>query len=274
MDRAIIFGTFEFLGFHFCSSLLERGYEVEGIHFDHSGDTQLLNNMRMEIGRNANFKEVNDQSRLSLVDISEETLIIIDYYDFYVKNKLKSLEENNIFVEFLNNNTINIKETNSKMVLLLPAQFVSSTTRMASTDILQNENYSHLFYLPTIYGPWQSETFIFQQTLIKNFLAERKLCLSEREWVHDALYVDDVVDSILTIAEKESTVSYLLKSEMNDHWQKCADYLSIPLAELDYYERNNSQEHSKVHVKMIKNHLQFTEAIDKQKRHTMLLFQG
>lgn len=274
MDRAIIFGTFEFLGFHFCTTLLERGYEVEGVHIAHVEDDRFLNDMRMEIGRNANFNEVHPRRRLSLADIREQTLIIIDFYDFYMRNKLELLKKNESLLELISQNTKILKETDSKIVFLLPAQFMSSAISMGNTNIFQNEINSHHMYLPTIYGPWQSEIFLFQQFLLKNFLPDRMPILSDREWVDDALYVDDVVDSILMVVEKESTATYLLKSEMKDHWQKCADYLSIPLAELDYYDRRETQKLNKVNVKMIKNSLQFSEAIDKQKRHTMLLFQG
>lgn len=57
MDRAVILGTFEFIGFSLCKNLLDQGCEIDGIHFDKEQDDALIHEKRLTIGRNANFNE-------------------------------------------------------------------------------------------------------------------------------------------------------------------------------------------------------------------------
>lgn len=58
MDKVLVLGTLEELGFEMTTSLLEEGYEVCGIHLQ-LGEEKIYNERRLKIGRNANFEEIN-----------------------------------------------------------------------------------------------------------------------------------------------------------------------------------------------------------------------
>lgn len=121
MDRAVIIGIYESLGFHFCTSLLEEGYEVTGIHYRNM-DEELVEQKRMEIGRNANFQEVLQKEWLPFAEIQEQTLIIIDFDFFYLRNSSYSLELSKYLQQFFVQNEKKIRDTQSKVVCLFPIE--------------------------------------------------------------------------------------------------------------------------------------------------------
>ncbi|WP_313800647.1 hypothetical protein [Cytobacillus sp.] len=121
MDRAVIIGIYESLGFHFCTSLLEEGYEVTGIHYSDM-DEELVEQKRMEIGRNANFQEVLQKEWLPSAEIQEQTLIIIDFDFFYLRHSSQAIEISKYLQQFYVQNEKKIRDTQSKVVCLLPIE--------------------------------------------------------------------------------------------------------------------------------------------------------
>ncbi|MBU8877454.1 hypothetical protein BGM26_00440 [Bacillus sp. FJAT-29790] len=271
MERAVIIGAFEFLGFHFCTSLLEQGYEVEGVHFDNPEGDPFLIDKRMAVGRNANFNEKEYQTWLPFAEIDQQTLIIIDFYDFYVQDNRNFFAESDFLEHFFGENAIQIKETDSRIVFLLPIQWHSSTSEPIHRYLMNDQISSQCFYLPTVYGPWQPSAFVFQQFLLKSMHGEKQISLNDREWIYDVLYIDEVVEAILMLAETKSAASCILKSDITDYWQKCASQLSIPLEAINKYERNRPPEPRTINVKTLKSHIDFSEGIGKQRRHLELL---
>src|SRR3954447_19141238 len=59
MDKAIIFGIYDFVSFHMGRTLLNKGLEVIGVHIEENSETSSFEEKRMEIGRNANFREIS-----------------------------------------------------------------------------------------------------------------------------------------------------------------------------------------------------------------------
>lgn len=121
MDRAVIIGIYESLGFHFCTSLLEEGYEVTGIQYRNM-DEELVEQKRMEIGRNANFQEVLLKDWLPSAEIQEQTLIIIDFDFFYLRQSSQAIEISKYLQQFFVQNEKKIRDTQSKVVCLLPIE--------------------------------------------------------------------------------------------------------------------------------------------------------
>ncbi|QED47224.1 Rossmann-fold NAD(P)-binding domain-containing protein [Cytobacillus dafuensis] len=272
MDSAVIIGSFEFLGFHFCHALLERGYEVKGVHLDNDVDNAILIEKRLEIGRNANFKEESFSDWLISDSISEQTLVLIDFYDYFINHHTDFFEKLHLLDAYLINNKKNIKETNSRVVSLLPIQWHHQKNDKID-HILQKASISHCIYLPSIYGPWQSSAFLFQQYLLKSMSPETRISINDREWFHDLLYIEDIVDPILMLAEKKSASS-ILKSEDPNHWRKCADYLSIPVEEDKLNHLQGTLNTTHINIIIVKSHLLFSEGIENQKRHLKLLQEG
>ncbi|WNS76853.1 hypothetical protein RRV45_07655 [Bacillus sp. DTU_2020_1000418_1_SI_GHA_SEK_038] len=270
MDRAIIIGTFKFLGFHFCRSLLEQGFEVIGIRFDHDEKDSYINDKRMEIERNANFYEESLSNWLSKGEINDQTFLIFDHYDILETNQKECFDGDHSIEEYIIKNKM--VKNDSRMISLFSIQ---SFLQMNETEkrILQRMNNLRVF-LPTIYGPWQPSPFLFQQYLLKTIDPDHQISLNEQEWIHDTLYIDDIVDPILNLAKSSLGESYILKSDITNHWKKCADYLSIPANVIEKNLCKNPADTWELNTKLVKSKTLFSKGIDTQKRHLKLLHEG
>lgn len=223
MDKAIIIGTYEFLGFHICQQILNDGIEVEGIHVDLKTDDLFVAEKRLEIGRNANFAETNyDEWKIDPKQV-DETIVVVDFYDFFIR----SVEKQLLSDMKLQNKLLNIS---GKVIFLLPIQIVGNKQfkglHSRCEEIIdwmkKHEIDFQAFYLPTIYGPWQPVNFIYQQS----FLKEKHECvLSDREYSFDAIYVDSAVQSILQFS-KEDHQEILLKSN-EESWSEGLQLLDL-----------------------------------------------
>lgn len=221
MDKAIIVGTYEFLGFHLCKKLLEDGYEVIGIHCPFREEELYKEEKNLEIGRNGNFFErgMDDWE----TNIDEPSILFIDYYDFFMRRV-----EGEFHKIFHEKNLSNYKQ----MMILLP-----QTLLMNDSFIVERKNIESSLervdckkiYLPTIFGPWQGEMFSFQQRLKDK---NRPIIVDEREWQGDAIDVEDAVKTIVSLFQSSQS-EILLSSEEGDGWTKCAKLLSLPYKEIE-----------------------------------------
>ncbi|MEH7346832.1 hypothetical protein V7122_23665 [Bacillus sp. JJ1532] len=273
MDRAVIIGAFQFLGFHFCQSLLDQGFEVLGVRSENREKDAYLIEKRMEIGRNANFKEIIMSDLVSQVEIHAQTLILIDYYSFSATEQKVLFNKDNILERFLKNNKQKMAETDTRIISLFPIQWLHQKDKNIQR-ILENEIISHRIYLPTIYGPWQPNSFLFQQSLEKSLDPDRELSIHECEWIHDTLYIADILDPILKLAETKSADACTLKSDIPHYWKKCVDFLSIPAEVLEMITINYPSERNEIKVKIVKNCTPYSEGIENQKRHLKLIDEG
>lgn len=271
MDRAIIIGTFEFIGFSLCKHLLDQGCEIDGIHIIKGEEDPYLADKRLEIGRNANFSEKEyTEWMASKEEIFKDTVIFIDFYDFYLKNKLSAIRENEIIENYLIHKKNELEKANSKIVFLFPLQWLKDIIRAHSRceraiEVLKEKNIAaYSFYLPAIYGPWQPKEFIFHQAILDKKTAE----LNNREWVQDAIFIDDLIYSILEESEKNKGGSYLLKSSLSGHWQKCAEYLSLEFSKSHSYD---DLEKGKIIEKTVRDSIRYSEGLEQQRRHLQAL---
>lgn len=224
MEKAVIFGAFEFLGFHFCKKILDEGIEVVGFQHGRNEESDLVEEKRMEIGRNANFS-LKDLDKETLVN--EKVTIIVDFYDFFIKEQEEQFFQCKKFEKLAKS----INQDGSKIIILIPyiikvkEQYNEQYSKLKDKiNLIKKENILvQSVFLPTIYGPWQSEKFLFQQALLSGGKLSQ---ISDREWTGDALYVDDVVKEIMKLIEEDKD-TFLLKSGEQDAWGKCAMYLNI-----------------------------------------------
>ncbi|XJZ28173.1 hypothetical protein ACF5W4_05075 [Bacillota bacterium Lsc_1132] len=232
MDKAVIFGAFEFIGFYFCKKMLEMGYEVEGIHFDKEQDG-YTEEKRLEVGRNANFQEQTIMEWLkSELQSSEKQTFILNLFDLFMGYK-DSILENHQLAEQLADFFSKRNHLNDKIVSVLPIQLLADRSKHVSIERLQHflekitvssEKWQY-FYLPTVYGPWQPSTYCFQKS-IEDKIDERKET-EDREWTKDALYVDDLLETMLGIIEEGKPGHYLLESGETERWKECAALLHL-----------------------------------------------
>jgi hypothetical protein len=92
MDKVLVLGALEELGFEMTTILLEEGYEVCGIHLQ-LGEESLYDERRLEIGRNANFSELSLTEWMKQEDLTETTIwLFMNDYDENIRRIL--LDEN------------------------------------------------------------------------------------------------------------------------------------------------------------------------------------
>jgi hypothetical protein len=223
MDKVIIFGSYEFVGFHLCKEFLEKGYEVTGILLDHSKES-YIDEKRLEIGRNANF--IDKTVYEPVEEDTTHSLMIFSLYDLFMGSKEKLINSDDlrkiIFKTF---------DTRNQIAYLLPIQLLSQSYHSQDLKLfLENmkefgEN-PQFYYLPSIFGPWQPITFLFQKSML-NLLKENDEINTIREWRMDAIYVKDAVKTIMDNMILGNEGHFLLESDVPNHWEDCADFLEI-----------------------------------------------
>ena len=264
MDRAVILGTFEFIGFSLCKYLLEQGCEIDGVHFGKEDDDAITHEKRLTIGRNANFYEINYNEWIKSAELQKSDTIFIDIYDLYIRNGIAALREKELIEGFLLKNLALFQTLQVKIAFLFPIQWVKDMSRTHSRledaikVLKENDIFVSSFYLPVIYGPWQPKEFSFYQSI-----AKERVIISEREWIHDAIFIDDLILFLSSGPDRNSDESFLLKSNIKGHWRKCADYLSI-----DYNENWRSPDLAigKVTERTIHCSINISDGLEKQRK--------
>lgn len=271
MDKVIIFGTYHFLGFSLCEKLLEEGIEVCGYRFDDNKNEEFLEEKKLLIGRNANFeeREYGNFKKEKLIDesLKSEKVIVISFYDLYFALKGSIFHTLNKVIEY-----IKMAEnyySNFKLICLFPINYLNDfpTKLKDSIDLIKKKNITvQSIYLPTIFGPWQSSTFLFQQFLLKEYQkAVPKLDI--RESTDDAIYITDVIETIFQLMHSADSADLLIQSSNGKQWIKGAEHFK--------WEGAVNHQHS-IEVKLIeeniklinlKDNTSIEDGIEQQKRH-------
>lgn len=271
MDKAIILGVYNFVGFHMCHTLLNKGIEVNGIHIE-MDDEPFLEDKRFEIGRNANFKEKTITQWNT--DENEEKVksesLIISIYDFFMLKEEAVLQRNSVtdaLMQYLERN-----KSNRNVVIIVPVQMLSKN--MPEFDMFLEQargeiNNVQIIYLPALFGPWQPSAFMFQQAIISS-RQKTDISLSEREWTGDALFVRDAAETIYEIIEEGKPDSYLLESGQNDYWEQCAAYFGVDL--INANSRESIQIDSHINRVQVRTMTPISEAFLKQQEHVKLYY--
>lgn len=221
MERAAILDVYDYIGYSLCHALLEKGIEIEGIHFGNKTEHYFTEEKRLDIGRNANFSERDFQEW----DASDSgSLLIISLFEAYQKNDSR----NGHLADEIIGKLDDVKEASIRIMLILPASLATMQTDIEQkmTVFFEKKKFPVLgFYLPTIFGPWQPEESFFQQALNHIGGGGDIPIISEWEWIHDALYIEDAVNLIVKMAEGKQEGKFILKSGLDRHWLNCAEHL-------------------------------------------------
>lgn len=235
MDKAIIYGVYHFLGFSLCKQLLEQGIQVDGYPIGNLEEHEFLDEKKFLIGRNANFYEchLNDDPLIS-DESTQKNVAVISFYDLYFFSNKVDL----FFQQIL---TCILKLTKIERIICLCPDNIQTTHQEMIKTQFNSSNLSNIpllfIYLPTIFGPWQSSSFYFQQHLLKEY-TDIEPKLDQRENTMDAIYIDDVINDIIKIIQSEEKTDVHLKSNESDKWLKCASYLNIEEVEKVIKEKN------------------------------------
>ncbi|PLT30390.1 hypothetical protein [Peribacillus deserti] len=234
MQKHIIVGNFQFVGFHLCKKLLEQGNEVIGIDLRNEGNPSFEDKY-LEIGRNANFSFLTLEEWDAAWNEDEDVVVYISYYDMY--KTAASRSEHTIALL----NSINKKSegTAKDTILLGPIE------RKEEMDILQLQNEScKTILLPTVYGAWQPEDMAFQAGIQGN--AANLNDIIRNEYCRDAIYIDDLLEelpSILTLELKE----IILASSGEDQWAQCAKEV-LTAEQLEFSQKQGTEHNLEVEV--------------------------
>lgn len=226
MDKVVIVGVFDFVNFHVCKAFLDKGIEVRGVLLETEVNEDMINEKRLEIGRNANFSEVSLEDMSN--DSSEYETLVLSVYDLYMRHREDSLLINQVISEIINRNNW------ENIVIMAPSQLLRDVSNAKDEVVMEDflkrtisqNNKCYLLYLPTVFGPWQPETFMFQSSILTEMNSGKPM-FELREETSDALYVEDMVKSILEIIENKEPGRYLLQSGKRDQWDLCAALLQI-----------------------------------------------
>ncbi len=226
MDKVVIVGVFDFVNFHVCKALLDQGIEVRGVQLETQENEDMVIEKRLEIGRNANFAEVS-MGELSN-PASENEAIVLSVYDLYMNHKEDYLLNDHLLSKIIS------RYNWENIVILVPSQLLKNVIDLKAKVVIEDflkrtiskNKDCYLLYLPTVFGPWQPETFMFQSTILTE-MNRGKPFKGLREETSDALFVEDTVKSIIEIIENKEPGRYLLQSGKSNQWDLCAALLQI-----------------------------------------------
>ncbi|TRZ35789.1 hypothetical protein CEQ21_09145 [Niallia circulans] len=208
MENAVIVGTYQFIGFHLCHSLLEEGEAVYGVSYPNV-EIKDIEDKRLEIGRNANYQEISWENKTAF----ESGKIIYDCYDL---SKSKQIVER-IKSDVLQYNVQELIRHNQELIFLGNIlEFEEHEKNLYSLLEQQGLPYRAI-YFPTLFGPWQPDEFLFAQLLEGN----EEIIISEQEYREDAIFIADAVLSVKELLVKKSGKYTFLRSGLQNQWQQC-----------------------------------------------------
>jgi nucleoside-diphosphate-sugar epimerase len=271
MDKVIIYGTYHFIGFNLCKKLLDEGIQVVGYRLFENDEEGFLEEKKLLIGRNANFEERLLSNEEMLVE--EKSIFVISFYDLYFsefENTSSNYED--FFVEIQKQCKSN---ENAKLVCLFPHAYIEGLPKFLQDQLsLMKEIPIQSIYLPTVYGPWQSNKFLFQQSLLKDYLNIIPK-YEKKENTTDAIYINDIINEIIRIMDDADSINVLFQSKNGEQWKKGAQYLQL---EYDF-DLNEMKKEIRLNddMKIIKinESVSIQEGLDIQKKHlSTLLFRS
>jgi nucleoside-diphosphate-sugar epimerase len=274
MDKAVIFGVYDFISFHLCKALLDIGFEVTGVILESEREIDFLDEKRLEIGRNANYTEYPYSNWIHTYEETEA--IVLSLYDLYMQYKETILKESEM-KELLTNYFSKIQNRSLKFIILAPSQLLTKPIEEKSFKVIEdfimklNEltPQVQLFYLPAIFGPWQPESFMYQHTIV-NKIQRNSNFKGIREDTGDVLYIKDVIDLIIDLMDSGKPGSYLVESGMKGQWELGAAYLQIQ--EVLTKERNLLNQNESITKVKVNSITAITEGINKQIELTKRLY--
>lgn len=271
MESAYIFGCFRFAGFHLCNTLLEKGWEVVGTDFSVDTLVDFADEKRMEIGRNANFKESPFSKIVDNNAFERKMAVIVSFYDLFMENHDPLLEVHSLFEGLQRLVFLNEREL-VRPIFLLPIQVLTERDEMdvlakmrgffeKNNELLKDAQF---FYLPSLFGEWQPNHYLVQKILQKGEEVERG---SIREWKGDLLYVNDAIAKVVEMMEIGQSGSYLLESGKTNRWEECLNLLNVPANSENANKNDEKQIFQKEKRITIDNPTHLEEGLARQKEH-------
>ncbi|MCM3676986.1 hypothetical protein M3699_24980 [Peribacillus simplex] len=220
MQTNIVIGTYQFVGFYVTQYFLNQGEEVIGIDWADSEASQyIMEEKELEIGRNSNYLYF-PINKLKLLDISQQDTVFISCYDIQSGKMDKIDFLIGEIVSFIEKCKKNGKNETPNFVLFMPVEKDVSIFQSILSSIRGIDS-AKIIFLPTIYGPWQSEGMSFEAGINQLEQSGIKAAIAA-EYTGDALYITDFVNALDTVLTSSFDREIQLCSSIDDHWNKCA----------------------------------------------------
>ncbi|WP_285767585.1 hypothetical protein [Peribacillus sp. SI8-4] len=222
MQTYIVIGAYQFIGFYVTQYFLNQGEEVIGIDWaDKEDSPYIMEEKELEIGRSANYIYF-PVKKLKILDISRQDTVFISCYDIHNGKSDKTewlLSEIVSFIEKCKKN--GLSET-PNIVLFMPVEEERVFQSIISS--IEGIDSAKILYLPTVYGPWQSEGMSFEAGINQRGPSVIEAAITN-EYRGDALYVTDFVNALEGVLNSSSERSIQLSSNIADHWNECAKHV-------------------------------------------------
>jgi nucleoside-diphosphate-sugar epimerase len=205
MSRVVVTNGLGYLGFELCLAILEEGLEVMAVDSEEKAGERWL-----EVGRNANITYQPLHQKLP-ADFSGAG-IYINLYDCFTKSKSHQLQDIRKFVECHH-------ECFEKVCVLLPSSLQNRKCESELNGFLKQLDSRignrQTVYLPTLFGPHQPESFLFQQIISNS--SSGSVCVDD---TRSAIYVKDAANALIKIRENSKSKNIQLVSDIPDSWKE------------------------------------------------------
>jgi hypothetical protein len=212
LKEILIVGGLQFIGYHISNYFVENGKPVIGIEWEKNNN--LIEEKQLEIGRNSNFKLV-DLENITSVELMEDTTIIVSWYDIdkgSTENKEQVIREIDAYLGSLKHPS---RKLEPKVIFLECMTEEGIDPGRPRTEYQPDSS----IFLPTIYGPWQHKSMVFEQAIRKQERTQIKASVSS-EYKGDAIYITDLLEKfelIIQIPKKRIAV----KNSLPNQWTLC-----------------------------------------------------
>ncbi|ASS93567.1 hypothetical protein [Peribacillus simplex] len=266
MQTNIVIGTYRFVGFYVTQYLLNQGEEVIGIDWADSEASQyIMEEKELEIGRNSNYIYF-PINKLKLLDIKQQDTVFISCYDIQSGKMDKIDFVIGEIVSLIEKCKKNGKNETPNFVLFMPIEKDVSIFQYVLSSIRGIDS-AKIIFLPTIYGPWQSEGMSFEAGINQLEQSDIKAAIAA-EYTGDALYITDFVNALEEVTSS-SDRDIQLCSSIDDHWNKCA--MLIFGESMDSVASQSTTKINKGTIFEVKSKLEPEEGIALQRKHNKRL---
>ncbi|CAH0201835.1 hypothetical protein SRABI84_01920 [Peribacillus simplex] len=266
MQTNIVIGTYRFVGFYVTQYLLNQGEEVIGIDWADSEASQyIMEEKELEIGRNSNYIYF-PINKLKLLDIKQQDTVFISCYDIQSGKMDKIDFVIGEIVSLIEKCKKNGKNETPNFVLFMPIEKDVSIFQSILSSIRGIDS-AKIIFLPTIYGPWQSEGMSFEAGINQLEQSDIKAAIAA-EYTGDALYITDFVNALEEVTSS-SDRDIQLCSSIDDHWNKCA--MLIFGESMDSVASQSTTKINKGTIFEVKSKLEPEEGIALQRKHNKRL---
>lgn len=206
MEQILVAGACSFIGFHIAEGLLEQGFLVTGLDLTDGSGNERKEEMLLAIGRNANFTMAEE----SLDGLYSK--IIVPLY---------GKDEDHARLFSLLGDIMGSSEKKPDIYCFRSLAPLPEGMEKISAA-LAGEGSARMFYLPTVYGPWQPDSMAFEAG-IRNFPPDRIKQAADAEYRQDAIYIEDLREELPDILKQLPGVM-MIRTGKSGLWEECAGY--------------------------------------------------